>query len=563
VVDIDVRAPVFEVQWDGESWSDITGDVVAWRVQHGSAAYGNPDRPIILGGYGDLQAYGAVAQSRLGRRFAFRATLDDTLLWAGWITEPDVRPGPRPITRWRLAGLVDDKLDRRRSVSERSLSSAEIFADANLWTRLVGNPVTAPGLASRALTGVSADQQVGGFISRLAAVTSTEPVATRDGHVRFCAPEPSALPAGMRAVDSRAVLITAVESADRADRIRNYLRIDDPDIPGSSAERDVTLWVMAPYPQAATVSETFELESSGTVEGVAAEAVDAPHVLAATSQLYVGDSRNRYTGYLLGFSPQPAEPADTADLTHAVDGREITITCAIPAAHAPSTYESEQEVVPASGSPYDAEYRLDIPRDARHSAGPGAYAPMTGPGAGRGSAWFGGAGAASDANPWRHAALGWAFEVRVTYTHHVPASVTPAVITRNDESIAAWGERRLEIQPWLHSRTDLQAQIDALSRLRRHHTVTMPLRQASSVPAEVEAGDYIRLRIRDAARNVDIDEPCLVADRAVSWLPRHGLQVRLRCLETGSASPAEPGALLLESGSALLLESGSGILVDA
>ena len=524
-MDVDVRAPTVEVRW-GDAWEDVTDTVVSLEARHGSQSFGNPDRPLVASLWGSLQAFGAVGDDHRGRRFPVRVSVGDTVLLSCWISDPDVRPGPRPITRWLLRGLLDEHLERRRSVTRRGITAAELFADTGLWARLVGGAVSAVGVPERRLGTVLADQHTGGIISRLAAVTSTEPVERSDGSLRFAGTLLAAAPDGIATLDASSTLIDRVETVDRSDRIRNTVSTAVPDIPGQVTEHRAAVTVQALADGSAapsSLTEVVRVAESGTVSDVRVSAVGPVQMWVWEGARWIEAAAYRDRG------AQESAPYSAPDPTVAVDGGDVTV--AQPAPSAAARWQT-------------ARTRGEPPFTGWATFGPfaGRY-PTT---------------AAQ-----RQAIYGWGRDLSITWTQTAPDTVTPPTTVANPSSISRWGVRELELPDWLASGTDLRADIDALAGLRRQHNLSMPIRQASGVPLALDAGDYVRLRVRDMPRNVAIDHICLIAERGVTWQPRYGTRLWLRCLETGAAAPAAASRLLAEDGSAILAEDGSAILVAA
>jgi len=525
MTDVSVLAPRWEVEWAAGVWSDESESLASLDVRHGSAAFGNPDRPVLQPAFGAAQAYGAVPAARRAGRFRTRVSYGASMVWQGWISEPDTVPGPRPITRWVLSGGLAEPVERRRSVARSPQTAAGLLSDVGLWARLIGAAPTVRGVPARRLGRILADQQVGGFVSRAAAVTSTIPIEARDGALVFAAPFPADPPANPARLDSSRAIIAALDSVDRDDRVRNSATVTVPDSPGAVTSHRQVVAVQALAPSAlppAGVEAEIALADTGAVSDLAA----AP---AGPMRMWIWEGEWRLVAvgaWESGRPPQPyAAPAPSARLA----GRTAVVAQAMP---------------PAAGR----------------------YGPLRTIGAAH-TGWspWAAFGARTPATTAEEQSLyGFERDIAVTWTRTAPATVTEPVTVSDDASVLRWGERRLDIPDWLASGTDLSAVVAQLAVPQRQHTVEMPVPQASPAPLGVDAGDYIALRIADAPRSADVDAVCLVAERQFSWRPATGGMLRLRCLETRAAAPApQPARLLAESGSALLAEDGSAILLDA
>ena len=121
-----------------------------------------------------------------------------------------------------------------------------------------------------------------------------------------------------------------------------------------------------------------------------------------------------------------------------------------------------------------------------------------------------------------------------------PAGESSRLLVENPASQAEWGAREAKFPGWFAFGAvgPIRARIDELAEPRHLHTIDFPIWQRdaakSKVIADLDAGDYFRLNVRDPIAGLDIAEAVMVMN--VAYLLGNGRTPikRLTVIETGN-----------------------------
>ena len=496
-----------EVQWTAGVWTDVTAQTAGGQVGHGAAG-SNPDRPNPAPARGHLVLAGRPPAGADGRRRPCRILIAGQQWWSGWMSDPSDIAGVALHTRWRLAGRSADLLAARVEADIAAGTTAALLAH----TALAPLGVTARDIASRALGRVEWSGPAGGLLSRAAAAASAELAETADGDIaavgahRATAPAPEhTAPA---AITAPAVL--SIGSDRRTDRIRNSIVVAVAGIHSQDVSHSAG--------GAPTGPRTYQLDVPiAGPDGAAHIAWSATVTAAEEHQLSIDYvDRSTQDDYNRGWR----SPADVYQWA-AISG--VTAAVGTPTAtHVPVTV-----TVPA---PTGYTYTVEVGR-AEH---------LTIPGFGSyGLGW--GVGSRST----RTRSTRGQVRVSLTLTSRVSGGDAGQSTVRVSDaaSIAAWGERTLELPSWYLATTPAEAQaaarplLAALAQPRAEHTVTL---LASHPAARADCGDYAHLSVTAAGHGVEINRYGLIVYRRLA-LDRGGeARVELTCREIPATPPTPP-----------------------
>ncbi|MYD88609.1 MAG: fibronectin type III domain-containing protein [Acidobacteria bacterium] len=592
MVDVSVLPPTVEVQWETGTWTDATNDLREVDLLHGSARVSNPDRPTVASAAGSITLSGRLTAGRRGRRFRARISrTPSAVLWEGWIQEPDQTASADPAVRWRIAGLLTERLQQEAMITAAARTVAATIADSTLWTGLVGAAASAAQLPVRSLKAVIFEGRTGRFVSQFASVAGARPLERRRGGLRFAAPAVSAAPADAVTLDSAAVIVNSARSEDRADRIRNRATLQRQLTSADTFSADVEVRLTG---RANGRGDTEVLTASGSIP-ITPEA-GVTYSNWAVSVLRAWADVMAYTGLVGGslssvqqtawFGTSHADEADRGRVGEApLSGADLPAAAVgTPTASAVPVSASWQPGRPAANAvPFTVTqrwYNRQAPGGPRIvttdvvNAGPRnatdhfwrnpteSYEPNF--------------STLNDLVRWgpNTARIGGLPLLGLGAVLRVTADITRVsdpveIVVSNNPSILQWGLRPLVLVDWLAGSTDLTAQIDYLAELRHEHIIEVPLRQptaaAQAVVDALDAGDYVNLTISDPARNVDIRELCLVVSRGLRYRKDVGAVLRFRCLETGVAPPAPTQAPATPTGlaAAALTETSIAVSCDS
>ena len=239
----------WEVKWDGTTWDDITPLAHVANVEHGEAAYSNPDRPILLTARGRI-VIRDVPPHGVNARYPIRLVDGSTSVWAGVLSGPSRISGVLPSWEWRLSAADGPRLEREmdRTLPARSVSA--MMGDPDFWAYPLGYaPTVVGGLPARSITEHDYAGPVGGFLSHLGLVTSMLICETRSGKVRYVNPAPTTIPGVLPLIDSGIRVSHHLTTIDREDRIRNQFIVEGTsrgEVVYASDAESVAIWGARP-----------------------------------------------------------------------------------------------------------------------------------------------------------------------------------------------------------------------------------------------------------------------------------------------------------------------------
>ena len=538
-----IAQPTVEVQWDGQTWTDVTADLLAFDTgEHGGARKSNPDRPTPAPAAGAMALEGAAAIT--GQRFNCRATIAGETLWEGWAQEPRRLRNPER-TRWALEGRTKEHNAQRVEIARPAGTTAAMIADTELWGGL-GAP-TAVELPARNLKSIDYSGRRGGLLSRTALVASGEPIETRTGTVKIANPHVTAAPNNTRTITSAANRVIDTQTEHRADRVRNRatIRIEevvdltddsyaatidiDIDIGGNAAgtalPATLSLTGSLPLPSGTPLLDTATY-ANWSASVLSAEWIVASRFVQNRRQTYQNGPFNQTSLRVTGSSRVAVSNASdrvSATIGDQTADRAIPITVDITTTPA-ETFSQGYNV---SDRGYLGGTSLPQPTQFRSATRANVWSPAVP---------FTIAGSAQPT--YYRGTVGARVQLRLTATR-TTGTVTPAMnITADDgPSQQLWGIRELDLPFWISSTstTVVEAQLAGLSEVRNEHSFTLLLDEP--IARTIDAGDYATLQIRDQPRDIDINEVCLVVGRRLTFGRKQLPKIRLRCLETGVSGP--------------------------
>ena len=510
--DVSILPPAVEVDWFGE-WAAITNLIVGFSVQHGTAKHGNPDRPTVASAVGYVTLAAAPTDEQVSGRRPCRIREGPLVVWQGWISAPTSSPGPQTYTRWLLHGRLAEHLEEVGTLNQGARTVADTLGDAALWQRLIGGTATGSALAERTMMPIVESDRTGAIVSRLSAVATAAPCETSTGQLAVASLLSADDPVSIATPD---MLIISVESEDRSDRIRNQAVIGRSAVSGEVTQRiqravlEITAPAGAPDDDG-RYTATVQLPPGVASELTAVAATDAQGLVIGRTWRGVPPGGVTLPPGSAIWQSSGSEPAVTSTLSAAGDTVEVTVT--VP----PYGWR-----VTAGDSQVTTGYSpTAFPTEAAYTSLDAYFAVFS-------------------------LVFGWRCEVALAYTHTAPDDPRPPLVVRDERSIALWGLRPTDVDPWLADDADYQRTIDVLGGLRREHSFTVPMRQptaaARALVQSLSPGDYAALDILDAARGVSVDAVCLVAERYTWYSPREGWLARFRCVEIpGAVAPADRG----------------------
>ena len=531
-----------QVQWYSADYIDITDTVQAWNVAHGASVNGNPDRPTIQSASGTLITRAQLEPFQRSGRFAFRAiwhierALDDfALLWSGWIQEPRLRGSHTPEIEWKLSGRLATDLEVQHDLNQPEQTIVATLNDRDLWQRILPSASTVDrrSIPDRTLKPLNLTASAGAIVSRLAAVSGAVVAEGKSGVLKIAAANLAVPPASGAVLSSETTRVMIPTSRERADRIRNRAITRTPERLGTTtpirfrATASTSGTGARPSSVTATATVTVPEDTAhATYTGWTARVVRAEMLTFPRSIRRWGQYPGPYTwgAYASNAVWAPATPTPSASVS--VSGATATIT--VTWATGPTQTDLEIGYVDELGpgvfgggilrhrtpgdesgtwwaATTDTDYLLE------RTATEGSWDDLTG-------------------IPVELPIFGLRAFIELDATRNqVLAEEIHEVV--NADSITEWGDRPLVLPDWLVGNTDLQREINSLSRLRHEHTVTLPFDRIGQWDSDV--AEYVELDLLDTVRNVDIAEICVLTNRRWSWTPNRGLYLQLVCLETG------------------------------
>ena len=523
-----------QADWGGVA-ADITASVVSGRVEHGSGET-NPDRSTIDVARGSMVLEGLDYQpgsstrwtaAQLSTRAAVTVSHGTVTLWEGWIDQPRIIPrAARPQTRYRLVGKLDEHATRR---VEAVSSSSDLYGDASLWGEITGAAPRLLGSASAGVTFAPLSWDGRGFeFSGLAALIGGRLVG-EDRMGRLTMPTFGQRPATLADVGSSGLLVEGVESNVSVEQIRNRVEVVF-GAPGSSRpggalatyEWRTTNLTKENFPSADVTVDIPKptLQPGETVENLAVSVEFARGRIPVQYRL---DQVNRQPiisdvvwGTLDISSSVSATVTDTGSVYRVTIGNTAYTDRA--------NYGWTATRLGHNPGPHALAWNGDIYRVRSVLDG-----------------FFG-----TDGEPAASVCVRVSYDIVVGSTH----------VTRRFQhllSIAQWGDRPLDLPPWLANSglapgqpgaALMQGTVDHLAAPRTYHDVTLPLWQETAAKsaqvAALDYGDYVDLTLADARRGVNIDTVAVVTRRGLSWGPGRVPSVDLRLLEVTTATPVTP-----------------------
>ena len=513
-----------EAQIDGVNFEDLTARVERCRIIHGGSI-ANPDRPDFRTATGTILLTGQFNPNL--QRVRCRVHYDSTLLWSGFIQEPQRRPNRK--TRWKISGLYSSQRAQRIGVVTPAISASNALDFAAIRNRF--GTITKRNLPSRQLKEFRYEGPLSGLVSRLGLLNSAEIIENKTGNLVAANPHLTAEPQG-RTLSATTEFVLEPNSKHIAARIRNTARVT---IPPSTTGATSAWTINIDLPEqtnAGPLTATFMLPTDNAtysdLRGTATAEVWLPTVANeywvrgdTTNNVWVRQNRSTENGWL-------TVPATLVFGTTTDAGTPVTVTLNIPSTYTQTVIVLAQDFirVPNPRGNIFFPYRIVNIADGE---------PV-------GSSRVAGMQTVTANTPTPSKSRG---AVDIMATRTVTTTVAGVSYRVSDAaSVALWGERELNLPDWIITNRSrggeaVQAQIEGLANLRREHKVTLQIASPSSLA--LDAGDYVLLRVNDLSLNINIAAWCLITGRELRFGDGVLATVTLTCLETALAASQAPG----------------------